>query len=104
MPTTHTTRTLSALRKEGWLPDVVEKWIPQARRRKDLYGFIDVLAVGEGGVLGVQACAYCDVSKRVKKIEEHENVGAVRKGGIAIQVWGWRKVKNRWQARVVDVS
>lgn len=102
-----TSRTLEVMRDRGYIAEVVEKWIPQARRRKDLFGFIDVLCVHperSGDVVGVQATSGSNVSARVDKIINHENVGAVRKGGIKILVHGWAKRKGRWQLREVDVS
>jgi len=99
-----TSRTLKELRKQGYLADVTEKWIPGANIRRDLFGFIDVLAIKGKEVLGVQATSYANTSARVKKIADHEHVGTVRDAGIRIEIWGWRKVKNRWQARIVDVS
>lgn len=105
MAASPTARTLEALRKEGWLAWVVEKWIPQVRKRSDLFGFIDILAIKDGEVLAVQATSRSNVSSRVRKIADHENVGAVRLAGWRIEVWGWGKMANgRWQRRVVDVS
>ena len=95
------------MRDRGYLAEVVEKWIPMARKRKDLFGFIDVLcvhSVREGDVVGVQATSGSNVAARITKINDHENVGTVRKGGIRILVHGWSKRKGRWQLREVDVS
>jgi hypothetical protein len=104
MAESSTSRTLKRLRDQGYLADVVEKWIPGANIRKDLFGFIDVMAIKDGETLAVQATSYPNVSARVKKISDHENIGSVRDANWKIEVWGWRKVKNRWQVRVVDVS
>lgn len=102
-----TARSLQHLRKQGYLVGVVEKWIHVVKQRKDLFGFIDILGVHkerEGDVIGVQATSASNVSKRVAKIVNHENIGPVRKGGIRIVVHGWAKRKGRWQVREVDVS
>jgi len=99
-----TSRSLELLRSEGYLCEVVEKWNQWSKTRKDLYGFIDILAVRKGEVLGVQATSGSNVSGRVAKITEHENVGQVREAGIRIEVWGWRKLKDGWAVRRVDVS
>lgn len=100
-----TQRTLAEMRKRGYLAEVVEKWIPQARRRRDLAGFIDVLCFKYGEILGVQATSDDNVSKRVRKTSEHENVGIVRSAGVRLLVHGWRKNRSgRWQLREVDVS
>ena len=100
-----TQRSLAELRKRGYTAQVVEKWIPQVKRRVDLFGFIDVLAIRDDEVLGVQSTSGSNVASRVTKIAEHENVGAVRKAGIRIHVHGWRKAANgRWTLREVDCS
>jgi carbonic anhydrase len=100
-----TQRTLKHLRAQGYVAQVVEKWLPVVKRRQDLFGFIDVLAIREGEVLGVQSTSGDNVSSRVKKIAEHELVGAVRKAGIRIVVHGWRKnAAGRWVLREVDCS
>lgn len=103
--TSPTQRSLKRLREQGYLVQVVEHWNAHARIRQDLFGFIDVLAVREGEILAVQACSGTDAAKRVRKIADHPNVGMVRKAGIRIEVWAWRKLASgRYEVRVVDVS
>lgn len=102
---TPTQRTLERLRADGWVAAVVEKWNPAVKRRNDLFGFIDVLAIREGETLAVQATSGSNVASRITKIGESEHVGAVRRAGWRIQVWGWRKnAAGRWTLRVEDVS
>lgn len=99
-----TQRSLAEMRRRGYLADVTERWIPRANVRRDLFGFGDVLAVGDDEVVMVQATSRDNVSSRVRKIEQSETVGAVRKGGIRILVHGWFKQRGRWRLREVDVS
>lgn len=101
-----TQRTLKHLRAAGYLAEVVEKWIPVVKQRKDLYGFIDVLAIRDGEVVGVQSTSSSNVAARVTKISDHPNVAAVRKAGIRILVHGWGKSRatKRWTLREVDCS
>ncbi len=99
-----TQRTLKALRDDGYTAAVVERWNPHAKIRQDLFGFVDIVALRHSETLAVQACSYGSVSDRIKKIADATHVGAVRDAGWRIEVWGWRKVKGRWQPRVVDVS
>lgn len=96
--------TLRELRKREMTAGVVEKWNPHVKIRQDLFGCIDVIAVGKQGTVAVQACAYSSVSKRVKKIEDNPALPDMRAAGWTILVWGWRKVKNKWQFREVDIS
>lgn len=98
-------RSLKYLRDQGYLAEIVERWIPGANIRRDLFNFIDILAIREGEVLMVQATSGDNVASRVTKIAEHEHVGAVRKAGIRILVHGWRKnAAGRWTLREVDCS
>ena len=99
-----TARTLAHLRAAGYpLVQVVERWNPYARIRQDLFGIIDVVAVG-ADIVGVQATSGSNVSKRVAKITESEALPILRKAGIRVLVHGWRKVRGRWQLREVDLS
>lgn len=99
-----TQRTLSKLKREGWLAAVVEKWNPHARIRQDLFGIVDILAIREGETLAVQATG-SGVSARIRKIADHESTPWIRKAGWRLEVWGWRKnAKGRWECRIVDVS
>lgn len=93
------------MRERGYLCQVVEHWNSWARIRQDLFGFIDVLCLKDGEVVGVQATSASHAAERARKIGEHENVGRVRKAGIRIEVHGWRKARNgRWECRTVDCS
>jgi len=103
--TSPTTRTLKYYRDQGFLCEVTEKWIPKANIRKDLWGFCDILCLRGKEILAIQACHYSDISKRVHKIEESENLSAVRGAGIGIHVIGWSKKSNgRYESRVVNLS
>jgi hypothetical protein len=100
-----TQRSLKVLRQRGLLADVVERWIPRVNKRKDLYGFIDILAIGEGRIVGVQATSASNMASRISKIANHPNLGAVRGAGIEIWVYGWRKnSKGLWVLREVNCS
>jgi hypothetical protein len=100
-----TERTLKALREKGYTCFIVEHWNSFIKCRQDLFGFVDILALGTDEVIGIQACARGDVSKRVDKIANHKNVGPVRKAGIRIEVHGWeRMASGEYECRVVDCS
>ena len=84
--------------------EVVERWNPHARIRQDLFGVIDIVALGDGVTLGVQATSAGNVSSRVRKIAESPHVAAIREANWRIEVWGWSKKAGRWTVRKVDVS
>lgn len=105
MPATPTARSLAYLRKDGWRCAIVEKWNPAVRRRNDLFGFIDVLAVRYEETLAVQVTSASNVAARVRKIREEcaEQFADVREAGWLVEVHGWRKIGSRWHVRVVAV-
>ncbi|MEY4760669.1 MAG: hypothetical protein RLZZ200_525 [Pseudomonadota bacterium] len=105
MAASPTQRSLAELRKRGYpLVAVTEKWNPHARIRQDLFGIVDVLAVGDD-IVAVQATSGSNVASRVAKIAESDAAPHLRKAGIRILVHGWRKnSKGRWELREVDCS
>lgn len=89
-----TQRTLALLKSRGWTAGVVEKWVPGAFIRRDLFNIIDIIALTGTQIAGVQSCGEAFADHR-KKIEE-ENAPIAEKwianGGRLILV-GWRPVK-----------
>jgi len=88
-----TSRTLELLRKEGKVADVAERWNSFTRQRRDLFGFLDVIALGENETWGIQCTSTGNISARVKKIcgECRENALAWLNAGNKIEVIGWSK-------------
>ena len=121
--TSPTQRTLAWLRKRPDLRvcQIVEQWNPHARVRKDLFGFIDILAIMKdyhpedpdlAQAWAIQ-CTSSGVSSRVAKILSDEHwpaAKACRDAGWRILVVGWRKLKPRgtklarWHERVVEIT
>jgi hypothetical protein len=100
-----TVRSLKAMRDQGYYAEVVERYNSFTKRRNDLFGFIDILCLGQNQVIGVQTTSYSNMSARIKKIREHENVHLVVASGIRILVHGWKKNKsNRWEYKEVEVN
>lgn len=91
-----TERTLQWCRKQGWEADVAEKWIPQTKRRRDLFGFVDIVALTGEGIVGIQATSTPNVQARVKKIgaEVKDKAVAWLNSGGEIWVMGWKKYKQ----------
>lgn len=106
-----TQNSLAALRALGYEPWVVEHWDSFARKRRDLWGFVDILALRGDEILAVQTTSASGVSARVKKITASDWLASVRKAGIRVEVHGWRKApvtrgakRMVWKQRVVDMS
>ncbi len=106
MAASPTQRSLAHLRAAGCVAAVVEKWNPHAKIRQDLFGIVDVVALSPDGVtIGVQATSLSNVTSRVNKIAESDNIAALRKCGWRLVVHGWGKQTNgRYRLREVDVS
>lgn len=113
MPISPTQRTLKYLRDLGWLSHVVEKWVPQAGRRIDMFGMIDLVAISPDTTLGVQATSGANVAARVSKLRDHENLAAwLACPSRDLWVIGWRKLlqtnadgrrgkRAAWEPRIV---
>lgn len=99
-----TQRSLKYMRDQGYYAEVVERYNSFTKRRNDFAGFIDILCLGDGEVIGVQTTSYSNMSARVNKIKESELFPTVVKAGIKVTVHGWRKVGARWQVKVVDIG
>lgn len=103
-----TARSLALLRARGYVCEVVERRLPRCFITKDLFGFIDILAIKDGQVLAVQTTSGGSgghVAARIHKIANSPLVGAVRDCGWSIHVHGWRKnAEGRWVCREEDVS
>jgi len=103
---TPTARSLAELRKQGYLAQVVEKWIPQARRRQDLFGCIDIVAIKSdlNGVLGVQTTTMVHMSERVKKMILEPSMRVWLQSGNELEVHGWRKMGKKGKRKFWQVE
>lgn len=109
---TPTARALAECKRRGWPAGVVERYVSQTRRRHDLFGFIDLVALdGQRGVLGIQVTSSSNMSARVTKIQTECSERAVNwlHAGNRVQVWGFAKrgargARKLWTLRVVDVD
>ena len=106
MKTSPTQLTLRELRKATDCVQVVEHWCPFSRRRKDLFGFIDVIAIVGMETVAIQTTSWGNVSARAKKIAESDMLPYVRAAGWKLLVHGWRKSPktNRHELKTLDLS
>ena len=88
-----TQKSLEHLRKQGYVAEVVEKTIPKTFIKKDLWGFVDIVAIRDGETVGVQATSVANVSSRVNKIMDSEHYHTVKDAGWKIEVHGWERRK-----------
>jgi hypothetical protein len=99
-----TGRTLKLLRRGGWLVEVVERWVPGANIRRDLWGVGDVLAMKVGKpLLLVQVTSDSNVATRVAKSKAEPRLRTWLQCGCTFEVIGWAKRAGRWECRRVPL-
>jgi hypothetical protein len=95
---------LALLRKQGFAAEIVERWVPGANVRRDLFRCIDIIALRPGSpILGVQATSGSNVAARLKKAVALPGLKVWLNCGCAFQVWGWQLQGGRWRVRQVAV-
>lgn len=74
--------------------------------RKDLFGFIDVVALTQEGILGIQSTSRSNVGGRMLKIRTEcvDQAAAWIQSGGRIEVWGWYKQKIQGERRLWHVK
>jgi hypothetical protein len=104
MPMSPTALSLRHLRAAGYLAEVVEHRVPHTFNLRDLWGFVDIVAVRPNETLGVQCTSRGNMASRIRKIAESPHISAVREAGWRLEVHGWDKPAHRWRVKVTDVS
>ena len=108
-----TQRTLEYIREQGYTCGIVERFLCYAGKfgkRVDLFGIIDIIAIKEHEMLGVQSCGQA-FSEHDKKILESESSKEWLQAGGKLTLIGWRKLKvkrggkaMRWQPRIKEYT
>ena len=100
MKTSPTQRSLKKLRSEGWTCEITEHWNPFARIRKDLFGFIDLLAMRGDELLAVQTTSAANMSAREQKIRALQSHALwLASPSRRIIIHGWAKRGKRGQRK-----
>jgi len=95
-----TARTQCRLKVTGHLVANVERWNPFVKRRQDLFGIFDTLALPIAKeidlvflhkILAIQSTSGDHHAERVKKIQQRLIEVPVLRNYFTIQVWSWRK-------------
>lgn len=83
----------------GWEhTEIVERWNPYGGARgvrQDLFGFLDLLALTGGRIVGIQACGGGDAAAHRRKIENEPKAHTWLRSGLALELWAWRKIKAK---------
>lgn len=107
--TTPTKRTLDWLKADGWQAEVVERYNAYCRRRFDLFGGIDIVAIRGPHTLGVQATTVDNQAARCAKLKELPAIDAWLAAGNLLWVVGWAKKGPRgkrklWTPTVTELN
>lgn len=98
----HNQRSKKYLLAKGYTYcEVTERWDSWAKRKHDLMGFCDMLALSPDAITAVQITSKDHLSTRATKItgECLERARAWLQAGGRILLIGWQKNKsNRWEA------
>lgn len=92
--------TLKHWRSHGYLCAVVEKYNKFAKVRQDLFGCIDVLAVKDDDMVGIQTTVMASVPARLQKLRLSENALRFISDHRTLIVEGWAKRGARGQRKV----
>jgi len=86
---TLTLRTTKHLRQQGYMVATVETYNYFTKRKHDLFGCIDLLAIGNGETLAIQVTSKSNMSSRIHKIEDSEALPEMLRSGWRVLVHGW---------------
>jgi hypothetical protein len=87
-------RTIALYESKGYKCDIVESYNSFSRRKKDLFGIFDIVAIGNGETLGIQLTSKSNMSSRIKKITNSDFFTEIVRSGWRIIVIGWYKKEN----------
>lgn len=111
MKASTTKLSLDNLRTQGYIVDVVERWVPGRtggpQIRRDLFGILDLLAIRGAETLGVQTTTKANAASRARKIAASVHFDTLTEAGWRIVVHGWWQPNGpgtRYQVVEFDVS
>ena len=96
-------RSMEKWRKAGWFVEHTEHWDHFAKRRKDLLGFADWIALTDGVAVLGQSTSRDNISARIKKINSLDSAARWRTSGGRIVVEGWDKFQGKWRVKSIEV-
>lgn len=87
-------RTIALFEERGYQCDTVESYNAFTRRKKDLFGLFDIVAIGKGETVAIQLTSKSNMSARVKKISNSDILPELLRSNWKIYVIGWFKKPN----------
>ncbi len=99
MTVNHNQRVLKALRDDGYLATGGERYDFYTRRRHDLFGLIDVLAIGHNHTLAIQVTSRSNMASRRNKMRDSAELDQMLAAGWHVELWGYDKPGHRWRLK-----
>tara|TARA_R100000655_G_scaffold46391_2_gene83316 strand:+ start:781 stop:1152 length:372 start_codon:yes stop_codon:yes gene_type:complete len=102
--------TRATLEDQGYMVALVEQTIPGTRGiKRDLYGFLDFLAVNQYETLGVQATSLSNKSSRKNKIlteraDEAKQWLSFPGRRLEVWGWGWSEKDKSWTLNTTEIT
>lgn len=84
-----TARAKEYAKKKGWPVAVTERWNAFAKIRQDLFGIIDLIALADNQLIGVQATSRSNHKARVSKVHESEFLKPWLNTGAIVEIWSF---------------
>lgn len=103
MATSLTARSKWMLEGDGYIVAIVEHYNAFTKRKHDLFGCIDLLAIGAGDTIAVQTTSRSNMAARRHKIQDSDAYPEMIRSGWRVQIHGWFKEGNRWQCKVEEL-
>jgi hypothetical protein len=100
---TLTARSKALYVSHGYQVALVEHYNSFTKRKHDLWGCIDLLAIGHGETVAIQVTSKGHLSERRHKIEEAEAYPEMLRSKWRVVLHGWFKENNRWQLKEVEL-
>lgn len=107
---TPTQRTIKYFKDRGYQVGIVEKYNSFIKIRQDLFGFIDLIAIGHGQTLAIQQTSGSHLAEHINKIQASDKLAECLNSDWIVLAVGWRKLKKKrggkaytWTPKIVRV-
>jgi hypothetical protein len=104
--TSPTSLSLRLLRQSGYTCDITERWLPKIDRRRDLFGFADLIGVHpiRREIVLVQTTTRPNLGARLTKAKALLTLGVWLRAGGLVEFHGWEQRNGRWTVKRVAVQ
>ena len=85
---------MALFESRGYKCEVVESYNSFTKRKKDMFGILDMVAIGNAETIGIQMTSKSNMSARIKKIQDSDYFVELVRSKWRIIVIGWFKKEN----------